>query len=141
MRQNVKFEHLNTLSAETVTYRVRDRVQQSEGEGMKVMLTPPDLWGTTGYTGGAGAGGGAGGGASPGAGAGDSMYKERSEGDLQWGAVVADTKETENIILLNRQRQVESLYILRSRHLLMDRGIFALRCYNSRIRMRSLQSG
>ena len=119
MRQNVKFEHLNTLSAETLTDRVRDRVQQSEGEGegMKVMLTPPDLWGTTGYTGGAGAGGGAGGGASPGAGAGDSMYKERSEGDLQWGAVVADTKETENIILLNRQRQVESLYILRSRYL------------------------
>ena len=79
---------------------------------MKVMLTPPDLWGTTGYTGGAGAGGGS----SPGAGAGDSMYKERSEGDLQWGAVVADTKETENIILLNRQRQVDyldSLYILR----------------------------
>ena len=85
--------------------RVRDRVHQSEGEVMKVMLTPPDLWGTTGYTG--GTGGGAGGGASPGAG--DSMYKERSEGDLQWGAVVADTKETENIILLNRQRQVESL--------------------------------
>ena len=83
--------------------RVRDSVHQSEGEGevMKVMLTPPDLWGTTGYT------GGAGGGASPGAGAGDSMYKERSEGDLQWGAVVADTKETENILLLNRQRQVE----------------------------------
>ena len=108
---------------------------------MKVMLTPPDLWGTTGYTGGAGAGGGAGGGSSPGAGAEDSMYKERSEGDLQWGAVVADTKETENIILLNRQRQVESLHILRARHLLMDRGIFALRCYNSRIRMRSLQSG
>ena len=110
-----------------MTDRVRDRVQQSEGEGMKVMLTPPDLWGTTGYTGGAGAG--------------DSMYKERSEGDLQWGAVVADTKETENIILLNRQRQVESIRILISRHLLMDRGIFALRCYNSRIRMRSLQSG
>ena len=63
-----------------MTDRVRDRVQQSEGEGMKVMLTPPDLWGTTGYVG--GAGGGAGGGASPGAGAGASMYKERSEGDL-----------------------------------------------------------
>merc|ERR1719210_3068523 len=36
------------------------------------------------------------------------MYKERGEADLQWGTVcTADNKETENIIMINRQRQLE----------------------------------
>ena len=65
---------------------------------MKVMLTPPDLWGSTGYV----SGGGGSGCVTP-----DQMYKERGEADLQWGTVcTADNKETENIIMINRQRQV-----------------------------------
>jgi len=69
---------------------------------MKVMLTPPDLWGSTGYV------------SQSGADASDTMYKMRqsdSGDDLQWGVVggSGENKEavTENIILVNRQRQLE----------------------------------
>ena len=69
---------------------------------MKVMLTPPDLWGSTGYIGtSAGGGGGA-----TSAGASEQLYKERGEMDVQWGLCNAENKETENILLVNRQRQV-----------------------------------
>ena len=68
---------------------------------MKVMLTPPDLWGSTGYIG-----------ATSGAAATSSvvgseqLYKERGEMDVQWGLCNSENKETENILLVNRQRQV-----------------------------------
>ena len=66
------------------------------------MLTPPDLWGTTGYVGAA-----AGAGARPSSSEGsDQVYKERGEMDIQWSICNSDNKETENIILTNRQRQV-----------------------------------
>ena len=69
---------------------------------MKVMLTPPDLWGTTGYVGAA-----AGAGTRPSSSEGsDQVYKERGEMDIQWSICNSDNKETENIILTNRQRQV-----------------------------------
>ena len=71
---------------------------------MKVMLTPPDLWGTTGYV---GAAAGAGAGTRPSSSEGsDQVYKERGEMDIQWSICNSDNKETENIILTNRQRQV-----------------------------------
>ena len=66
------------------------------------MLTPPDLWGTTGYVGAA-----AGAGTRPSSSEGsDQVYKERGEMDIQWSICNSDNKETENIILTNRQRQV-----------------------------------
>ena len=67
---------------------------------MKVMLTPPDLWGSTGYVGGAGAVGGS---SSSGS---EQIYKERGEMDIQWSICNTEDKDTENIILANRQRQV-----------------------------------
>ena len=68
---------------------------------MKVMLTPPDLWGSTGYI---GAAAGAGGSSSGGS---EQLYKERTEMDVQWGLCSSENnKETENILLVNRQRQV-----------------------------------
>ena len=70
---------------------------------MKVMLTPPDLWGSTGYI---GAAGGAGGSSSGGS---EQLYKERTEMDVQWGLCNSENKESENILLLNRQRQVGGL--------------------------------
>ena len=76
-----------------------------ERNKMKVMLTPPDLWGSTGYIGAAAGPGGGGGGATS-AGASEQLYKERGEMDVQWGLCNAENKETENIILVNRQRQV-----------------------------------
>ena len=38
----------------------------------------------------------------------EQMYKERGDcsTDLQWSVCSADNKETENVILINRQRQV-----------------------------------
>ena len=75
-----------------------------ERNKMKVMLTPPDLWGSTGYVAGAGAGPSA---AGPGtSGGSDQVYKERGEMDIQWSICNTDSKETENILLVNRQRQV-----------------------------------
>ena len=75
-----------------------------ERNNMKVMLTPPDLWGTTGYV---GAAAGAGAGTRPSSSEGsDQVYKERGEMDIQWSICNSDNKETENIILTNRQRQV-----------------------------------
>ena len=67
---------------------------------MKVMLTPPDLWGSTGYI---GAASGAG---TSSTGTSEQLYKERTEMDVQWGLCNSDNKETENILLVNRQRQV-----------------------------------
>ena len=67
---------------------------------MKVMLTPPDLWGSTGYIGAASGGGATSSGAS------EQLYKERGEMDVQWGLCNSDNKETKNILLVNRQRQV-----------------------------------
>ena len=67
---------------------------------MKVMLTPPDLWGSTGYI------GAASGATATSAGTSEQLYKERGEMDVQWGLCNAENKETENIILVNRQRQV-----------------------------------
>ena len=58
---------------------------------MKVMLTPPDLWGSTGYIGESG-------GQGVGRGTPETLYKERS----------GDGEERENMILLNRQRQVKT---------------------------------
>ena len=60
---------------------------------MKVMLTPPDLWGSTGYVGGAGAVGGS---SSSGS---EQIYKERGEMDIQWSICNTEDKDTENIIL------------------------------------------
>ena len=72
---------------------------------MKVMLTPPDLWGSTGYI---GAASGAAGSSSGGS---EQLYKERTEMDVQWGLCSAENnKETENILLVNRQRQVSGLH-------------------------------
>ena len=82
---------------------------------MKVMLTPPDLWGSTGYV----SSGGVAGGSSSGCVTPDQMYKERGEPDLQWGTVCSgDNKETENIIMINRQRQVRDNNTLKLFHLL-----------------------
>ena len=77
-----------------------------ERNKMKVMLTPPDLWGSTGYVAGAGAGAGASAAGPVTSGSSDQVYKERGEMDIQWSICNADSKETENILLANRQRQV-----------------------------------
>ena len=77
---------------------------------MKVMLTPPDLWGSTGYVSQADSGA---------QGATQTMYKVRGDRDLQYVLMIifpqvrhssedGDPQEAaaENIILINRHRQV-----------------------------------
>ena len=68
---------------------------------MKVMLTPPDLWGSTGYIGAT-----SGAAATSSVGGSEQLYKERGEMDVQWGLCNSENKDTENILLVNRQRQV-----------------------------------
>ena len=73
---------------------------ERERNKMKVMLTPPDLWGSTGYI------GATSGASATSVGGSDQLYKERGEMDVQWGLCNSENKETENILLVNRQRQV-----------------------------------